>query len=155
MLLTGLQNTETSVMKPYNNPWLPSQGLLYGFITLVSVFCKPVSSIPTCSLFLCFVYQWAPSLQHQPQATSKWNTFASTPNAFASQVQTWAWSLVSSLETRRKSPLVPCSVYSWIVNETKGFSIHDTLHATLEEEEIFVSKKTWYCLLRKYCTSLA
>ena len=24
--------------------------------------CKPVSSIPTCSLFLCFVYQWAPSL---------------------------------------------------------------------------------------------
>ena len=29
----------------------------------------------------------------------------------------------------------------------------DILHATLEEEEIFVSKKTWYCLLRKFCTA--
>ena len=37
-----------------------------------------------------------------------------------------------SLETRRKSLLVPCSVYSWIIH----------LHAMLEEEEIFVSKKT-------------
>ena len=32
---------------------------------------------------------------------------------------------------------------------TKGFSIRDIPHATLEEEEIFVSKKTWYRLLRK------
>ena len=36
---------------------------------------------------------------------------------------------------------------------TKGFSIRDIPHATLEEEEIFVSKKTWYRLLRKYCTA--
>ena len=43
-----------------------------------------------------------------------------------------------SLETRRK-----------------GFSTRDISHAMLEEEEIFVSKKTWYCLLllRKYCTA--
>ena len=38
---------------------------------------------------------------------------------------------------------------------TKGFSIRDIPQATytLEEEEIFVSKKTWYCLVRKYCTA--
>ena len=38
---------------------------------------------------------------------------------------------------------------------TKGFSIRDILHAMLEEEEIFVSNKTWYIyhLLRKYCTA--
>ena len=38
---------------------------------------------------------------------------------------------------------------------TKGFSIHDILHAMLEEEETFVSNKTWYIyrLLRKYRTA--
>ena len=36
---------------------------------------------------------------------------------------------------------------------TKGFSIRDIPHTTLEEEEIFISKKTWYRLLRKYCTA--
>ena len=44
-----------------------------------------------------------------------------------------------SLETRRK----------YLVLYTKGFSIHD-IHARLEEEEIFVSKKTLYCILKKY-----
>ena len=39
-------------------PWMTS------YMQLVSMFCKPVSSIPTCSLFLCFVFQWAPSLHH-------------------------------------------------------------------------------------------
>ena len=36
---------------------------------------------------------------------------------------------------------------------TKGFSIRDIPHTTLEEEEIFVGKKTWYRLLRKYYTA--
>ena len=39
-------------------------GSIDPYMHLVSVLCKPVSSIPTCILFLCFVYQWPASLHH-------------------------------------------------------------------------------------------
>ena len=41
-----------------------------------------------------------------------------------------------------------CWVWS-LLSLTKGFSICD-IHTRLEEEEIFVSKKTLHCLLKKY-----
>ena len=48
-----------------------------------------------------------------------------------------------SLETRRKSPLVPCSVYSWIIHGIlKAFPF--VIFCTLKEIFVDVSNKTWY-----------
>ena len=42
--------------------FIPLLFMMTFYMQLVSVLCKPVTTIPTCSLFLCFVCQWAASL---------------------------------------------------------------------------------------------